>query len=140
MRALFLILILSFNFLTIGCATGNYDKYADATVAIEKEDSESYNTKIIALTTIATDPKATEATRASAVMGVAMLTKPKKAALAAPKDPMESTIEFAKIGLQGYLGWLNFFTKGIEATQGPADVDIVNRAFSAGTIQFGNSK
>jgi hypothetical protein len=135
-----LYIILLSSFLLFGCATNSYDKYADSSVAMDKEEVEAYSTKIVALTTIATDSKATEATKAGATMAIALTVKPKRQALVAPKDPLDTGLEFAKVGLQGYLGWLNFFSRTIDATKGAADVDIANRAISAGTVQFGSTK
>lgn len=140
-RVLMLLVVAGALFLS-GCATADYAKYADSTVAMDKEDSAEYVTKIEALTAIAIDPKATDSTKASVAMAIVMLPKGKKRELVAPKDPLELIVPLAGIGLKAYTGWLDLFTFGIDASRSKsaADPDIINRGFTAATVQFGNTK
>lgn len=142
-RVLILLALASVLFLS-GCATADYAKYTEATVALDKEETNEYSAKLEALTLIATDAKATDATKASIAMAIVMLPSKAKRQLVAPKDPTDLALGMAGLGLKAYQSWIGLFEFGINAsrkvTQEAADPDVINRGFSAGTIQFGNSK
>jgi hypothetical protein len=139
-RVMMLLLMAGVLFLS-GCATGEYAKYADSSVAMDKEEANEQSAKLEALTMIATDPKASDATKASVAMAIVMMPSPKKRQLVAPKDPADLALGMAGLGLKAYQSWIGLFEFGINAsrkvTQEAADPDVINRGFSAGTIQFG---
>jgi hypothetical protein len=120
-----------------GCAVDDYRTYTESSVAGARVSSNSYVAKMQALSDIASSPGSDSATKASAVMAIAMSQQDKPAELKAPKTPLDLVVPLASVGLQGYLGWLDFFKFGIESTKGAADVDAVIRAQQAATVQFG---
>lgn len=136
MKKLFTVFALVLAVFLTGCTTANYNKYADSTVAMEKEESAEYTTKIEALTAIAIDAKSAEATRSSALMAIVMISKGKKRELVAPKDPLDIGVSVLQIGAQAYSGWLGFLLNTNNSTKGPANTDIARQTLEAGTIHF----
>lgn len=136
MKRLFTTTVLVIAALSSGCSTASYNKYADSTVAMEKEESVEYTTKIEALTAIAIDAKSTEVTRSSALMAIAMIPKGKKRELVAPKDPLELGVSVLQIGAQAYSGWLGFLLNTNNSTKGAANTDIARQTLEAGTVHF----
>lgn len=139
-RVMMLLLMAGVLFLS-GCATQDYAKYTEASVSMDKQEADEQTAKLEALTLIATDPKTSEATKGAVAMAIVMLPSKKKRELIAPKDPSDLALGMAGLGLKAYQSWIGLFEFGINAsrkfTQEAADPDVINRGFSAGTIQFG---
>jgi hypothetical protein len=135
-----LLMLAILAFTLSGCATDDYRTYTESSISSAKVSSNAYVAKMQALAEIASSQGADSATKASAVMAIAMSQQEKPTELKAPKTPIDLVVPLASIGLQGYLGWLDFFKHGIESTKGSADVDAVIRSQQAATVQFGAQK